>query len=319
MERIRLGNRGPVVSRIGFGAWAVGGMGWGPQDDSDSRRALLAALDSGIDFIDTADVYGYGHSEELIGAVLRDSGRRDVVIATKAGNDFYSAGPEDETIYGRLRLNGRKEYLIGAAEQSLRRLGVETLDILQLHSLDTADLESDEPWSALSELKRQGKIRYAGWSIKSYREAEQCRFLEQHRELLDCIQVRYNLLEREPEDVLLPTAAALGIGVIVRIPLLFGVLTGKYSRTHRFPEGDHRRSNLSPDRLAGYLDRLERLRGWFRGFSGQSMTQVSLRFCISHPACHTVIPGARNALQAIANAAVGQLGPLASGQLPPRV
>ncbi len=319
MERIRLGDRGPWVSRIGFGAWAIGGRDWGPQDEQDSRQALLAALESGVTFIDTADVYGYGRSETLIGEVLRETGRRDVVVATKAGNDFYNAGPEDETIYGRIRLNGRRDYLVFAAEQSLRRLGVDCLDLLQLHSLGTSDLDSDEPWEALAQLKRQGKIRYAGWSVKSFLETEQSRFLHRGQEVLDCIQVRYNLLEREAEDVLLPQAAGLGLGVIVRIPLLFGLLTGKYGRDQRFPAGDHRRVNLAPPRLEQYLGRLDRLATWFASFPGQSMAQLSLRFCLSHPACHVAIPGARTAAQAAANATAAELGPLSPGEIPPRV
>lgn len=319
MEQVQLGRNGPRVSRIGFGAWAIGGLNWGTQSDRDSRDALIAALESGVTFIDTADVYGYGHSEELIGTVLRETGFRDVIVATKAGNDFYHAGPEDDTVYGRIRLNGRRRYLIYAAERSLRRLGVEALDILQLHSLETQVLESDEPWEALYQLKRQGKIRFAGCSIKSFRESEQVRFLQRHRELLDCVQVRYNLLEREAEVDLLPTAAALGVGVIVRIPLLFGVLTGKYSRSDRFPKEDHRSSNLSPERLAGYLARLDDLAGWVSQFEGAPLSQLALRFCISHPACCTVIPGARNRLQAELNSRAGHSGPLPSRLLPPRV
>lgn len=319
MEQVRLGDRGPWVSRVGFGAWAIGGLNWGRQDERDSREALVAALESGVTFIDTADVYGYGRSETLIGQVLRETGRRDVVVATKAGNDFYNAGPEDETIYGRIRLNGQRDYLVFAAEQSLRRLGVETLDVLQLHSLETADLDSDEPWEALAQLKRQGKIRYAGWSVKSFQETGQSRFLERGREVLDCIQVRYNLLERGAEEALLPKATSLGLGVIVRIPLLFGLLTGKYRRDHRFPPDDHRSANLAPSRLEEYLRRLDRLSGWFASFPGHSMAELSLRFCLSHPACHTVIPGARNAAQAQANAAAARLGPLPPGQLPPVV
>lgn len=319
MEQVRLGDGGPWVSRVGFGAWAIGGLNWGRQPERDSREALTAALDAGVTFIDTADVYGYGRSKELVGDVLRETGRRDVVVATKAGNDFYIAGPEDETIYGRIRLNGRRDYLVCAAEQSLRRLGVETLDVLQLHSLNTADLESDEPWEALALLKRQGKIRYAGWSVKSFQETGQSRFLERGREVLDCIQVRYNLLERGAEEELFPKAAALGLGVVVRIPLLFGLLTGKYRRGHRFPQEDHRSANLAPPKLEEYLQRLERLGGWFASFPGHSMAELSLRFCLSHPACHTVIPGARNAAQAKANTAVARLGPLPPGQLPPLV
>ena len=147
MQYINLGAKGPKVSRVGFGAWAIGGVNWGPSDDRESKRALRRAIELGVTLIDTADVYGYGHSEELIAEVLSEIPRGRVLVATKAGNDFYNATPEDDTGYGPIRLNGSREYLIGAAEKSLRRLRLECLDILQLHSLDTPQLESDEPWA----------------------------------------------------------------------------------------------------------------------------------------------------------------------------
>lgn len=295
---------------MGFGAWAVGGLNWGPTDDEVSTRAILAALDQGVNFIDTADVYGYGHSEELIAAALKQSKRQGVIVATKAGNDFYNATEADETGYGRIRLNGGRDYIIWAAEQSLRRLGTDVIDILQLHSLKTADLESPEPWEALERLKQQGKIRYAGWSITSFKETEQAHLLERHAGLIDCIQVRYNMLEREAEEKLFPLAQANGIGVIVRIPLLFGFLTGKFTSRSRFSEEDHRSFNLSPGKLEGYLRELKKVEPLYEKYGDLSKTQVSLRFCLSHPACHTVIPGAKTPEQVLENCSVGDMTPL---------
>lgn len=311
MQKCRLGLRGPEVSRVGFGAWAIGGKNWGPTDDSVSKKALHAALDAGVNLIDTADVYGFGHSETLIAEVLRERGGRDgIVIATKAGNDFYNADAGDDKGYGAMKPNYTKDYLIGAAEQSLRRLGVDCLDILQLHSPNTEVLERDEPWDALATLKRDGKILHAGLSIQSFRETEQAFVLDRHADLLDVIQVRYNLLERMAEEVLFPKALEHGVGVIVRIPLLFGLLTGKFTRETRFGEDDHRQMNLSPEKLDTYLTRLERLRPLFGLFPDQTMTQVSLRFCITHPACHTAIPGAKTPQQVADNCRAGELGPL---------
>lgn len=311
MRYVQLGSRGPCVSVIGFGAWAVGGLNWGPTDDAVSRRAIHAALDGGVTFIDTADVYGHGHSEDLIASVLRERGRpRAVVIATKAGNDFYNADAKDDQGYGAIRQNYAKDYLIFAAEQSLKRLGVEVLDILQLHSPDRDRLERDEPWDALMTLKRQGKIRHAGLSVQSFKETEQADLLDLHHDLLDVIQVRYNLLERDAERVLLPKAREHGMGVIARIPLLFGLLTGKFTRASRFGEDDHRRMNLSPEKLDAYLTRLDALKPLFARYPGQTMSQVALRFCITHPACHTVIPGAKTPEQVRDNVAAGDLGPL---------
>lgn len=310
MKYVRLGSRGPVVSTIGFGAWAIGGMNWGKTDDLVSKRALHQALDEGVTLIDTADVYGFGHSEELIAEVLKERGKKEVVIATKAGNDFYFASSEDDEGYGAIRQTYTREYLVYAAEQSLKRLGVEKLDILQLHSPDLDKLERDEPWEALGQLKKDGKILHAGLSIQSFKETEQAHLLERHHDLIDSIQVRYNLLEREAERVLFPKALQYGIGVIVRIPLLFGLLTGKFDRSSRFEEEDHRRMNLSPDKLDGYLRDLESKQALYDAYPDQSKAQVSLRFCLTHPACHTAIPGAKTPRQVTDNCRSSDLGPL---------
>ncbi|MCC5876588.1 MAG: aldo/keto reductase [Candidatus Sumerlaeia bacterium] len=318
MQYRQLGNRGPLVSTIGFGAWAIGGMNWGETDDDVSRKAIHAALDAGVTFIDTADVYGFGHSEELIAQVLRDRGGSDgIVIATKAGNDFYNTSDKDDAGYGPIKSNADRDYIIFAAEQSLKRLGVDCLDILQLHSQPTEMLERDDPWEALATLKRQGKIRHAGWSISSFKETEQAHLLERHGDLIDVIQVRYNLLEREAEDVLFPLAQKLGTGVIVRIPILFGLLSGKFTRESTFTGDDHRKMNLSPEKLDVYLSNLERMRPLFDSQPEQSMTQVSLRFCLSHPACHTAIPGAKTSQQVAENSSASDLGPIPRDIIPP--
>ncbi len=317
MQYIQLGQRGPEVSRIGFGAWAIGGVNWGKTDDDTSLKALHAALDCGVTLIDTADVYGWGHSEELIARLIKERGKHNLIIATKAGNDFYNATPEDDHGYGPIRQTYTKDYIIFAAEQSLKRLGVEALDILQLHSPDTDKLEMDEPWEALAQLKRDGKILHAGWSVQSFKESEQAYILDRHHDLIDVIQVRYNLLEREAEKVLFPKAQQYGIGVIVRIPLLFGFLTGKFTPQTQFSEDDHRRMNLSPEKMAVYFQRLEKVKPLFVRFPDQSMAQVSLRFCISHPATHTVIPGAKTPEQVKENCAAGDLGPIPREWIPP--
>ncbi len=317
MKYVRLGKRGPVVSTIGFGAWAIGGMNWGPTDDRVSKRALHAALDLGVTFIDTADVYGFGHSEELIGEVLAERGKGQVIVATKVGNDFYHATPADDKGYGPIRQTYTREYLLWATEQSLRRLRLETIDVLQLHSPDLDKLTREEPWLALAQLKEEGKIRHAGLSVQSFKETEQAFLLDQHHDLLDCIQVRYNLLEREAERVLLPKAQQHGIGVIVRIPLLFGFLTGKFTRQSRFGPDDHRRMNLSPEKLDSYFRRLDGCRFLFDRYAQYTPAQVSLAFCLSHPACHVAIPGAKTPEQVADNCAASDLAPLDLGGLPP--
>jgi len=298
------------VSTIGFGAWAIGGVHWGKTDDEVSIMALHEAIDQGVTLIDTADVYGFGHSEELIAKVLKERGKENLVIATKCGSDFYHADPADDEGYGAITPNYSKDYLISAAEKSLKRLNVEVLDILQLHSPDLILLERDEPWLALEQLKRDGKIRHAGLSIKSFEESTQAHLLDLHHDILDCIQVRYNLLEREAEDVLFPKALEHGVGVIVRIPLLFGLLTGKFDRSSSFGEDDHRRMNLSAEKLDDYLGELELHEPLFQQYKDQSKAQVSLRFCITHPACQTAIPGAKTSQQVRENCSSSDMGPI---------
>jgi len=316
MQYKQLGKRGPMVSTIGFGAWAIGGMNWGKTDDEVSLRALNEAIDQGVTLIDTADVYGFGHSEELIAKIIKKRGKKNIIIATKAGNDFYFASEEDDQGYGPIRQNYKKDYILFAAEQSLKRLGLEALDILQLHSPNLDKLKQDEPWEALEQLKKEGKILHAGLSIQSFKETEQAHLLDLHHDILDSIQVRHNLLEREAEKILFPKALKFGIGVIVRIPLLFGFLTGKFNRNSKFSEDDHRRMNLSPERMGEYFKSLDKVKPLFEHFPDQSMAQVSLRFCISHPACQTAIPGAKMPEQARENCSASDLGPIPMELIP---
>jgi aryl-alcohol dehydrogenase-like predicted oxidoreductase len=307
MKYRQLGIGGPLVSTVGFGAWGISGRDWGVTDDKDSRKAIHTALDAGVNFIDTADVYGFGHSEELIRQVLDERSDKDrIIIATKAGNNFYSFTGQD---YKLTPVNNdySVKHLEFAAEQSIKRLNVEALDIFQLHSPVLEILERDEPWLALERLKKAGKIKYAGWSVQSFQETAQAHILEQHHELIEIIQVRYNLLERQAEDIMLPMALTYGTGVIVRIPLLFGLLTGKFSMDTTFGWNDHRRINLSPDKLATYLEDLNRYRPVFEEYPEYSPAQLSLRFCISNPACHTVIPGGKNPNQVEENTLASDL------------
>ncbi|MBT3254280.1 MAG: aldo/keto reductase [Candidatus Marinimicrobia bacterium] len=297
MQYTTLGKRGPKISTVGFGAWAIGGMNWGPTDDEVSLKAIHAALDEGVTFIDTADVYGFGHSEDLIAQVLKERGKGDLIIATKAGNDFYYAGEETDDGYGAIQQNYKKEYLIEAAEKSLKRLGVETLDVLQLHSPDIEKLEWDDPWEAMTRLKEQGKIQHAGLSIQSFKESDQAYLLERHQDLLDVIQVRYNLLERKAEKLLFPEALKYGVGVIVRIPMLFGLLSGKFDRESIFEGDDHRRFNLDTEKLDSYLTKMESMDKLYQRYAEWSPAQVALRFGISHPACHVSIPGGKTPAQ----------------------
>jgi len=307
MKYQSLGLKGPKISTVGFGAWGISGRDWGYTNDKNSRKAIHKAIDAGVNFIDTADVYGFGHSEELISQVLEErSDKDDIIIASKAGNNFYPFIGQDHKITPANNDYSIK-HLEFAVEQSLRRLNVDVLDILQLHSPGLDILEQDEPWLALERLKNSGKIKHAGWSVQSFKETAQAHILERHHELIDVIQVRYNLLEREAEDVLFPKALKHGTGVIVRIPLLFGLLAGKFNYKSTFGENDHRKFNLSPEKLKSYLEDFEGYQSVFDLNSNYSQAQLSLRFCISHPACHVVIPGGKTISQVQENAVASDL------------
>jgi aryl-alcohol dehydrogenase-like predicted oxidoreductase len=307
MKYQKLGVKGPLVSTVGFGAWGISGRDWGKTDDESSRQAIHAALDAGVNFIDTADVYGFGHSEDLIRQVLEErADRNNIIIATKAGNNFYPHISEDHKTTP-IHHDYSVKHLEFAAEQSLKRLNVDVLDILQLHSPGLEILEKDEPWLGLERLKKAGKIKHAGWSVQSFQETAHAHILEKHHKLIDVIQVRYNLLEREAEKVLFPLAIKYGTGVIIRIPLLFGLLTGKFTSSTTFGENDHRRANLAPEKLKAYLKDLESYRNIFEKYPNPTPAQLSLRFCISHPACHTVIPGGKNRQQVEENVSASDL------------
>ena len=302
MQYRKLGKNGPEISVIGFGAWAIGGKDWGETDDDTSKKALHAALDNGVNFIDTADVYGFGHSENLIREVLEERSEKDkVIVATKAGSDFYDVKDVDYKGAAPVTRNFKKDYLIYAAEQSLKRLNVDALDLLQLHSPAPEVLQTDEPWEALEKLKNEGKIKLGGLSVQSFKSSEHAYLLDKFEDLLDVLQVRYNLLERDAEETLLPKAAEKGTGIIVRIPLLFGLLTGKFNRESKFGEDDHRRINLSEEKLENYLDELNELEELYSDNSEFTKAQVSLKFAVSHPAVSTAIPGAKNPAQVLDN------------------
>jgi len=243
----------------------------------------------------------------LIRQVLDERTDKDnIVVATKAGNNFYPfIGQDLKTTPGNNDYSIK--HLEFAVEQSLKRLNVEQLDILQLHSPELETLEQDEPWQALERLKNSGKIKHCGWSVQSFVETQQAHILERHHNLIDVIQVRYNLLERNAEDVLFPLALKYGTGVIVRIPLLFGFLSGKFNKKSTFGENDHRNFNLSPKKLKEYLKNYKSYLPIFKVYPKYTPAQLSLRFCISHPACHLVIPGAKNNKQVHENVVASDL------------
>ena len=297
MQYRMLGRTGLRVSEVGFGAWAIGGpaklgeleIGWGEVDDAMSLRAIEAAYDAGVTFFDTADVYGAGRSEVLIGKALK-SKRDRVVIATKVGNRT-SAGGEWVKDFS-------KQWISQAIDASLTRLGMDCVDLYQLHSgSDTAQYR-DETFEALEALKAAGKIRYYGISVGPCAHGPWVI----RNTPADTIQVVYNMLEREPEAELLPLAQARGIGIIARVPLASGFLTGKFTPDTRFAPNDHRSRTYPPEKLGGTLAQVARL-GFLTDGKTKTLAQAALQYLLAHPAVSTVIPGAKTPEQARANAA----------------
>lgn len=300
MDIRQLGNTGITVSEIGFGAWAIGGNAYGnsygPTDDTTSIRAVRTALDLGCTFFDTADVYGHGHSEHLLGAAL-GAQRRDVVVATKVGGDFYGALP---------RLNFSAGYIRTALEQSLARLATDYIDIYQLHNPPMNVLRDGVLLDLLSSLKKEGKIRAAGISI--FEPEEGMAAMRSYD--FGAIQVVFNVFDSRAADKLLPMAKRNGIGIIAREPLGNGFLSGKYREDCRFPEGDIR-SGWPRE----YIEvKVKAARRFAELISGQEMTpaQLALRYALSREEVSVAIPGIKTPEQARENLAASEMGPLSS-------
>jgi len=302
-----LGKTGIEVSEVGFGAWAVGGpaslgkfqIGWGRVEDSVSLRAIEAAFDCGITFYDTADVYGAGHSEELLAKAFAKR-RSSVVIASKGGNFTDEQGEWQKDFTG--------EYLSGRVEASLRRLKTDYIDLYQLHTPRTDEEYSQAIGSAeaLDLLVKQGKLRAYGISIGPLEHG-----LRQIEDGFGAtIQVIYNILSREPEAELLPAALAADVGIIPRVPLAYGFLTGKFSRESTFSDDDHRSHSVPPEKLADWVDKVDRLKP-IAGDLGISMAQLALQYVLASGAVSVVIPGGKTEEQVRQNAEAGSAPPLA--------
>jgi len=298
MQYRMLGKTGLKVSEVGFGAWAIGGpaelggvqIGWGDVDDEVSVRAVHAALDAGVNFIDTADSYGRGHSEEVLAKAL--AGRRDeVVIATKFGSRVDSEGQWVKDFSG--------EWIRQAVEASLRRLNTDYIDLIQCHSPWGLEALTDDTFAALEDLKQAGKIRHYGVSVK---QTEHGVPVLRRWPQVETIQVVYNILSRQAEAELLPLAQEGAVGIIARVPLASGFLTGKFGPDVAFPENDHRSRSYPPAKARWVVEAVEKSRFLERG-GKKTMAQAALQFCLSHAAVSVVIPGAKTAEQARDNAA----------------
>lgn len=299
------GRLGWQVSEIGFGAWAIGGDAWGPQDDAESIRALHAALDLGCNFIDTAQGYGAGHSEKIIGKVLQERGGGKIYTATKIPP--APPGHWPPAYYEAVDSRYPEGYLRERVESSLKNLRTDCLDLLQLHTWTRAWNRDPRALETLRTLRQEGKIRAIGISSP---EPDQNALIDLMRGgWLDAVQIIYNIFEQGPAAELLPAAAEHGVGVIVRVVFEEGVLTGKFTNETRFAEGDFRNRYFAGDRLARAVERVEKVRATV-GADEPDLATAALKFALKPPAVSTVIPGMRNEDQARRNCGVSGLPPM---------
>jgi aryl-alcohol dehydrogenase-like predicted oxidoreductase len=303
MKYRKLGKTNVEISEIGYGAWGIGGSQWLGGTDDQSLAALRRAIDLGLNFIDTALAYGAGHSEQLVGQVVRDASRR-IYVATKVPpkNQLWPARPGIgiEQVFPY-------DYILRSTDTSLKNLGVETIDLLQLHVWNPEWIARDEWRSAFEVLKRSGKVQAVGISINDHQPDSALEIIRTG--LIDTVQVIYNIFDQTPEPELFPLAKERNIGVIARVPLDEGSLTGAIDEHTRFAPGDFREGYFKGDRKKQVREHVASL---LRDLAvdAPSLAAIALRFCLSHPAVSTVIPGMRSLRNAEANCAVSDQGPL---------
>lgn len=295
MQYRKFGNTDLLVSEIGFGAWAIGGgamigetaIGWGAADDVTSEAAIKAALDAGINFFDTADIYGLGHSETLIGNVIGN--RPDVLIATKGGNVARD---------GKFTVDYSKAHLIAACEASLKRLKRDVIDYYQLHTARMIHLQNGDCIEAMKQLQQEGKIRYWGLSLNTFDPEPEAHFLLDQN-LGHGFQFVLNIINQKALP-LLKKAAAAGNGIIARMPLQFGLLTGKFDKGATFPDNDHRKNRLTREVVEAAATALAQVWALCEKYHC-TQTQLALSYILSYPEVSTIIPGIRTPQQAVDN------------------
>jgi aryl-alcohol dehydrogenase-like predicted oxidoreductase len=285
MEKRRLGRTGLEVTVVGFGAMTIGGI-YGPVDDAVSMQALHAAIDAGMNFIDTSDAYGAGHSERVIGRFLKErADREQILVCTKGGNNMVTG----------VR-NFTPEYIRGCLEGSLQRLGVEAIDVYLLHNPTLDNLKAEDSFDVLNTYKAQGKIKHWGVSVNTIPECEFAITCGQPA----VFQMEYNLFEQGPAAVFAQAHAA-DIGVIARVPLKRGLLSARFDTRSTFTETDRRKQMFAPDKLPALVDKVEAVEATVASLS-RPLAEVAVRFCVSNPHIAVTIPGIRTPQQATANA-----------------
>jgi aryl-alcohol dehydrogenase-like predicted oxidoreductase len=297
MHYRRLGRTGLEVSEVGYGAWGIGGSQWGGAEDDESVRALHRAIELGVNLIDTALVYGNGRSERLVGQVVRERSER-VHVATKVppknGEWPARSGVSAEEVFPG-------DHVRECTELSLEHLGTETVDLLQFHVWSDEWVGQGDWLEAVEDLKRAGKIRFFGVSINDHQPANALRLIDTG--VVDTVQVIYNVFDQSPEDELFPACQEHDVGVLVRVPLDEGGLTGRIKRDTEFDEGDFRANYFRGDRKRELEERVRAIVSDL-GISEEDLPEVALRFVLSHPAVSTTIPGMRSVRNVERNVAI---------------
>jgi aryl-alcohol dehydrogenase-like predicted oxidoreductase len=308
MRYRKLGRTGLEVSELGFGAWGIGGTMWIGADDDESLRALRRAIELGVNFLDTAYGYGDGHSEELVGAAVRASPER-VHVSTKVP-------PKNRTWPAPAGVHADQafpaDWIVECTERSLRKLGLETIDVQQFHVWSDEWVGQGDWVDGVERLKRDGKIRFFGVSINDHQPANAIRLVESGH--VDTVQVIYNVFDQSPEDELFAAVAAADVGVIVRVPFDEGALTGSVRPDTAFPDGDFRNRYFAGDRKREVWERAQAIAGDL-DVPVERTAEIALRFCLSHPAVSTVIPGMRSIRNVERNVVAAKAGPLNAEQL----
>ena len=303
MKFREFGNTGMKISVIGLGTWQIGGtstfagkqIGWGNINDNIAAEVLNTAYDQGINFFDSADTYGRGKSEILIGKILKDR-RKNIIISSKFGNR--------ETDDKKWIKDFSAKWMVKSLEGSLRRLKTDYIDLYMLHSPMPDYKLDDEIVKALEKQRRLGKIRFWGISLipngRGIVPANQgIKFINSEKPF-DFFELRYNIFEREPEEILFPICKKNNIGVIARVPLSSGFLSGKYQENITFPSNDLR-SAISKDKIKELVQKANKLK-FMEQRTGKTLAQIAIKFCAQNPAVSTVIPGARSVEQVKLNA-----------------
>jgi aryl-alcohol dehydrogenase-like predicted oxidoreductase len=307
MRYRRLGRTGLEVSEIGYGAWGIGGAQWGGADDDESIQALHRAIDLGLNFVDTALAYGDGRSERLVGRVVRERDET-VHVATKVPPKNRIWPAEKGSALDDVFPPG---YVSECAEQSIRNLGMDTVDVLQLHVWSDEWADSAELIDEVGELRSSNRIRFFGISINDHQPDNGLRLIE--RGVVDTVQVIYNVFDQSPEDELFPACREHDVGVIARVPLDEGGLTGRIDPDTEFEGDDHRAHYFRGDRKREVHERAGAIASDL-GIDESDLANTALRFILSEPAVSTVIPGMRSLRNVERNVAASDAGALADEQ-----